>query len=256
MDVQFVKLAALVQFRGTNYAGFQRQANGIAVQNVLEEAISKVNARRTVVLSSGRTDAGVHAWAMPIAFWGRGDLSPERWTHVLNASLPPDVRVLEIVQSAPDFHPQKSAYAKLYAYYASFAKPSPLCYDLTAYFHRPPHLVEQMRDAAALLVGAHDFSGFSKSGSSVRTTRRTIYDVRLSLSGDRALFTFLGDGFLYGQVRLMVGTLLEIGWGLKDADQVQKVLRGEARATYLAPACGLHLVKVWMDPDPFTEGRN
>jgi len=107
-----VKYAGLLQFKGTNYAGFQRQKNGTAIQNVLESTLSQINNRATVVRYSGRTDAGVHAWGMPFVFWGREDLSADKWMFILNRMLPKDMRVISVVRTSPEFDPQLSAVAK------------------------------------------------------------------------------------------------------------------------------------------------
>jgi len=102
-------------------------------------------------------------------------------------------------------------------------------------------------------VGEHDFKGFSKKGSSVKSTRRKLYEVSVMFTHSRMYFSFVGNGFLYGMVRLMVGTLLQIGWGKQDVNFIDEVLSGNAMANYSAPAQGLHLVKVWLEPDPFLE---
>ena len=248
-----VKYAGLLQFKGTNYAGFQRQKNGTAIQNVLESTLSQINNRATVVRYSGRTDAGVHAWGMPFVFWGREDLSADKWMFILNRMLPKDMRVISVVRTSPEFDPQLSAVAKQYLYCATQERLGPLWDDFFAYLPSLSIETSAVISGARKLVGEHDFKGFSKKGSSVKSTRRKLYEVSVMFTHSRMYFSFVGNGFLYGMVRLMVGTLLQIGWGKQDVNFIDEVLSGNAMANYSAPAQGLHLVKVWLEPDPFLE---
>ncbi len=253
MGTYMVKYAGLLQYKGTNYAGFQRQRNGTAVQNVLESALSQINNRPTVVRYSGRTDAGVHAWGMPFAFWGREDLSEKKWMFILNRMLPADMRVLSVVKTSSDFDPQRDAVAKQYLYCATLGRLGPVWDDFFAYLPRLPLDKHAVIDGAKKLVGEHDFKGFSKTGSSVKSTKRRLHEVSVMFTKTRLYFSFIGDGFLYGMVRLLVGTLLQIGWGKKNPSFIEEVLNGNALANYSVPAQGLHLVKVWLEPDPFLE---
>ncbi|WP_245533139.1 tRNA pseudouridine(38-40) synthase TruA [Coprothermobacter platensis] len=252
-----VKYAALIQFKGTHYSGFQKQKNGLAVQNVLEEVISRVNTFRTVVLSSGRTDAGVHAWGMPIAFWGRDDVTPERLMYILNRNLPMDIRILSLARVDNDFHPQKNAVAKQYVYAITTEKLSPIFSEYFAYMKAiPPERCTLVCDAIRKVVGTHDFVCFSKKGSDVKTTVRTIYDINMMCTPERMYFSFVGDGFLYAMVRLMVGTFLEIGWGKREVKSIDAILSGKEYAKYCVPAQGLSLIRVWLNPDPFATHQN
>lgn len=247
-----VKYAALLQFKGTRYAGFQKQKNGLAVQNVLEDVLSRINGCQTSVLSSGRTDAGVHVWRMPIAFWGREDIAEERFQFIINHSLPADIRILSMAKTYAEFHPQKNALEKQYVYAISNQKPSPMWADFLSYLSP---IKEEFRPsviwALRHLVGTHDFANFSKKGSGVRSTVRTIYEAQVFFLDDRIYFSFSGDGFLYGMVRLMVGTLMQIGWGKRDPTAVEGILSGKEHANYSVPAQGLHLMRVLLEPDPF-----
>jgi tRNA pseudouridine38-40 synthase len=238
-----------LQYDGTNYVGWQRQANGTSIQGLLEDALAPIEGERVTVHGAGRTDAGVHALGQVASAAVSSALEAPRLGRALNAVLPPDVRVLAVEDMDPGFHARFSARAKTYEYRIVNA---PL---VSAFLHRyvwhvsQPLDLEAMQTAAGPLVGRHDFAGFQGSGSNVETTERTILDIGFEEGAGFDLPLVLrisGDGFLRHMVRNIVGTLVEVGVGRWDPWRLLSVLdsRDRAQAGPTAPAQGLFLTGV------------
>ncbi len=242
----------VISYRGTAYAGWQRQNNALTVQQVVEEALSDVLGEPSVVIGAGRTDAGVHARGQVV------HLSPARpaalgaLVHGTNHRLPEDVRVLSAAVAADDFHARYSASGKEYRYRLIAAEVlSPL--DAPFALRVEPGLDRAaMRAAAAAFVGRHDFSAFALAGGSHRSPVRTVTVAELLGEGDELVARVEGDGFLRGMVRSMVGTLLDVGRGRRSPDDVRGLLQGGPRsgAGATAPAHGLCLERVTYPPTP------
>lgn len=242
-------LKLTIQYDGTAYVGWQRQPNGVSIQALLEDALAPIEGSRVSVHGAGRTDAGVHALGQVGSATVATPLETATLGRALNAVLPPDVRVLAIEEAPAGFHARFSARAKTYEYRIVNA---PL---VSAFLHRYAWHVPQpldfdaMRTAASPLVGSHDFAGFQGAGSSVASTERTIFDVRIEDGGGFDLPYIVrvsGDGFLRHMVRNIVGTLVEVGAGRWDAWRLVEILdsRDRTRAGPTAPAHGLFLVSV------------
>jgi len=234
-------------YDGTNYVGWQRQANGASVQQLVEEAFAPlVDGVAPTVAGAGRTDAGVHALGQVASVNAEIDLSPQAVQRALNVRLPADIRVLHVEDATPGFHARFHAVRKQYRYRmitASVLSP----FDRWYVWHAPGRRnVDVMREAAAVLVGKHDFASFQARGASVAATIRTVHDVNLASEGDEIRLTIEGDGFLRHMVRAIVGTLVEIGRGWRSPDDMDALLargdRGAAGAT--GPPHGLFLVRV------------
>ena len=242
-------LKLTIQYDGTDYAGWQRQPNGVSIQGLLEDALAPIEGAAVAVHGAGRTDAGVHALAQAANVKVANALDTQVLARALNAVLPADVRILGVEEVAPDFHARFSAVAKTYEYQIINA---PI---VSAFLHRyvwhvpQPLDVEAMRAAAAPLVGRHDFAGFQGAGSDVATTERTLMDVEIEDGGGFDLPVVLrirGDGFLRHMVRAIVGTLAEIGAGSRQVDSIAEMLRARDRqaAGATAPPQGLTLISV------------
>jgi tRNA pseudouridine38-40 synthase len=236
-----------IEYDGTNYAGWQIQPNGLTVQEVLESALAKVLGENVRLISSGRTDAGVHARGMVAHFATARDLPPAAFREGVNRHLPYDVAVREAVEVPADFHARFSARGKWYRY-ALYLGPvrSPLA-ARTSWHIRSALDVEAMAAGAAAFVGSHDFAAFRSSACEAKTTVRTIFSVDLVRKGDLLRIEVKGTGYLKNMVRVMVGTLVEIGLGKRPADDVAQLL-GEGcrqRAGRTAPPQGLCLMEVW-----------
>ncbi len=241
-------------YDGTDYVGWQRQPNGPSIQALVEGALAPIEGRPVTVAGAGRTDAGVHALGQVASVELSAAIDPETLARALNATLPPDVRVLEAAEAAPGFHARFSATGKTYRYQIRQTPfVSPFEHRYVWHLARPLD-VAAMADAARAFEGRHDFSAFQAAGSEVATTVRTVSGVRVETHApaappDAGLLVVVeidADGFLRHMVRTIVGTLVEVGAGRRAASDVAALLqardRGQAGAT--APARGLMLVRV------------
>ncbi len=238
-----------ITYDGTNYSGWQVQPNGLAVQQVVEEALEQLLKERVQVRSSGRTDAGVHALAMAASFSTSRDLPLRAFVEGANRYLPADIAIQDarIVPDGPDgFKPITMAHAKLYRYtIINSSVRSPLD-RLYSWQVREPLDVAAMIEAAGSFVGSHDFAAFRASNCVARTTVRRIDAVRITRDGARITIDVTGGGFLKNMVRVMVGTLVDIGKGRFTPADIGRLLQGGDRkeAGSTAPACGLCLMEV------------
>ena len=236
----------VVEYDGTRYCGFQRQKNGLAVQQVLEEALSDLTGEDTPVVGSSRTDAGVHARGLCAHFDSATSIPPEKLSFALNTRLPEDVRIRESALAAPGFHARYSACGKIYSYHISNARHThPIGRLYTAAYPLPLD-VERMQRELEQLIGTHDFAPFAASGSVVHSTVRTLYRVRAKRQGDEITLLLLGDGFLYNMVRIIAGTVMEVGSGKRPEGAIRKAIQSGNRLDlgFTAPACGLILETV------------
>lgn len=242
-------LKLTLAYDGTGLVGWQRQAEGVSIQGLLEDALARFEQGPVSVHGAGRTDAGVHALGQVASVVLRATHAAPTLQRALNAVLPPAVRVLDLTEAAPDFHARFSARAKTYEYRivnAPFVSPFLHRYV----WHVPGRLeFDAMRAAAAPLAGTHDFAAFQAAGSVVGSTTRTIHRIEWDPGGgfERPLGIRLhGDGFLRHMVRNIVGTLVEIGAGRWEPERMAAILgsrdRGQAGST--APPQGLFLREV------------
>lgn len=241
------RLLLLCEYDGTLFAGLQRQGRGLrTVQGELERALPGIGALPKAV-AAGRTDAGVHALAMPFHFDLPGKIPTERIPQALNRLLPEDLKVVAAQEVAPDFHARRDALWRAYLYRILVRPhPSPLLRH-RAHWVRGPLELAAMEEALPLLLGEHNFLGFAKE--EVRQGVRTLLKARLeAVEGEVGLevrFYFQGTSFLRGQVRGMVGTLLEIGLGKRPKESLRRILETADRrlAGPTAPAHGLYFVE-------------
>lgn len=238
-------LKLTIQYDGTKYCGWQKQPNSSGIQGTIEYAIYEITKEKVNITGSGRTDAGVHALGQVANFKTNSSIPAARIPDALNAKLPKDISIIDCQEVSDNFHSRYSATGKIYRYLI-YNKPyrSPLYKD-TSYHVRYELDIEKMRSEAKLLLGTHDFKGFMSSGSSVKDTVRTIHNISIENSGDLIALEVEGNGFLYNMVRIIVGTLVDIGRGRIDKSLEEIIAsqdRGEAGHT--APAHGLFLKKV------------
>ena len=235
-----------VEYKGTDYCGWQRQKNGLSVQEVLARAVLETTGEASVMHGSGRTDAGVHAIAQAVHFDTHTSIPLDKLPIAINAHLPANIRVLSAREVAPDFNARFDAKQKTYLY-KLYSAPvsSPLREGLFAFVHKRPD-VDKMRKAAEYILGEHDFKVFQAAGGHVKTTVRTITALEIKENGEEITFEVTGNGFLYNMVRIMVGTLYYVGIGKIDAEEIPDIiLSGKRdRAGKTMPPEGLYLKEV------------
>ncbi len=237
---------ATVAYDGADFRGFQWQAQGRTVQGVLEAALAQVTQSHTRVIGSGRTDAGVHALGQVIGFrtvWRHALADLQR---ALNAVLPADVVVLDLGPAAPDWHARFSAVRRHYRYTVlNLALRAPLDRRY-AHLVTQPLRLDRLQAAAGVLVGEHDFASFGQPMQLAETTVRCVFSASWQQEGPRFTFDVIGNAFLRGMVRSLVGCTLQVGAGAWPLEQLVAVLaaRDRAAAAPPAPACGLCLMQV------------
>ncbi|MDP3049956.1 MAG: tRNA pseudouridine(38-40) synthase TruA [Eubacteriales bacterium] len=238
-----------VASEGTAYCRFQKQSgSGLpTIQDALETALSNLAKAEVPVTGAGRTDAGVHALAQVVHFTtGEWAIPTDKIAPALNSRLPDDIVAVGAEEVAPDFHARYNAVAKTYVYSIYNRKtPSPFRRLYTC--HVPwPLDTEAMRQAAKYLVGQHDFSSFQASGRPVKSAIRTIFGVDIGTDGSLIRITVRGNGFLYQMVRIISGTLIEVGRGKLSPDDLPNIIeaKNRTRAGETAPPQGLRLEKV------------
>lgn len=243
-------------YKGTRYGGFQVQPNAPTVCEALQDALQAVLGSRPDVKGCSRTDAGVHARRFALSFRYDGRVPPARLPLALNAHLPPDIRVLEARPVAEDFHARYAAHEKTYRYYLlNAAVDDPFTAD-TCHRVGAPLDVPAMQAAAGRFVGRHDFMALCASGSDVAArgdTVRTISACTVERQGNRITITVTADGYLYNMVRILAGTLVEVGRGRLAPAEIDTVLqsRDRRRAGPTLPAKGLFLEEVRYDPSVY-----
>lgn len=244
----------ILQYDGTNYAGWQIQDNAETVQELVEEALATVLQEEIRVAGASRTDSGVHALGQVAAFRTSNPLSCHRLLRSLNGILPADIRVLDVSETGEDFVP-RYAKEKTYRYAMAFRGVLSPFQTRYAWHVRESVDLDVMQEAMVFLIGEHDFTSFTASGGGEKTHIRRITDIEFgpggiigACRGDQNIYHFdiTANGFLYKMVRNIVGTLVEVGRGRIDADVVPEILqaRDRKRAGPTAPACGLCLVSV------------
>lgn len=219
-----MRVLITVEYLGTAYCGWQRQSNGVSVQEVLSDALSRLAGRRIAVHGSGRTDSGVHALGHAAHFDIDTRIPVDKIPFAVNALLPSDISVKHARIVADDFNARFDAVAKTYIYKMyKAAHKSPL--REPTYCHTPYELeLDKMRRAAELIVGKHDFKCFQASGGHVKDTVRTVYSLEVTEKDDEIWIEVRGDGFLYNMVRIIAGTLLYVGIGKLSSDDVKAAL--------------------------------
>ncbi len=242
-----------ISYDGTRYAGWQVQPNGLAVQQVVEEALEQLLKERVQVRSSGRTDAGVHACAMAASFVTSRSLPLQAFVEGVNRFLPADVAIQD-ARIVPDgFKPITMAHAKHYRYTiinSSIRSPLDRLYSWQV---REPLDLDVMKDAARTFVGTHDFAAFRASNCVAKTTVRRIDSVEITRQDSRITIDVIGGGFLKNMVRVMVGTLVDVGKGRFEPSHIDSLFQegDRKKAGSTAPACGLCLIQVSY-PEEFT----
>ena len=242
----------ILQYEGTRFDGWQKQKNTErTVQGKLEQVLSRLAGQEVEVQGAGRTDAGVHALGQTASFRLDTELKDGELKEYLNRYLPENIAVLELEQAPSRFHARLNACWKAYRYQLSYGEKKPVFDRRLVYRLEQEPDFEAMRRAARFLVGTHDFRAFCANKHMKKSTVRTVYDIRIEFGEKtgRSSILFCGDGFLYHMVRILTGTLLEVGFGKRKAEEMEKILedRDRAKAGFTAPPEGLFLEKVSYD---------
>ena len=237
------RIKLTVAYDGTNYHGWQFQPGSSTIEGELNKHLSELFKEEIIVIGASRTDTGVHALCNIAVFDTNARIPAERVAYALNQRLPEDIRIRRSEEVAADFHPRKQATRKTYEYKIlneEFANPVERLY---AHFTYVPLDEKKMQEAAEYLVGEHDFASFCAAGSTAQTTVRTIYDISVERKGTMIFIKVTGSGFLYNMVRIIAGTLMEVGKGRFSAEKVKEILEAKDRtkAGPTAPAKGLTL---------------
>lgn len=249
-------ICLVVAYDGTDYHGFQRQTSPVvAVQNVLEDVLSRVFGDAVELAAAGRTDAGVHAAGQVVNFFTDGTIPVERVPSAVNCLLPPDIVVCRAFEADRNFSALHSAKEKTYRYrILTGDMPSPFICRYAWHIRQPLDLAA-MEKAAEGLLGTHDFSSFRAAGGAPMSPVRTMQRAECSRDGRELSLVFTADGFLYHMVRNIVGTLADVGKGKLSPEDFAMILaaKDRQRASATAPACGLCLTRVeydtaWYEP--------
>ena len=238
------RIMLTIAYDGTDYSGWQIQPNAVTIEGVLNKTISELLGEDIHVIGASRTDAGVHARGAVAVFDTVSPIPPDKYSFVINQGLPDDIRVLGSGLVADDFHPRKVNCKKTYEYRIyndTFMLPTRRLYTHHVYGRLD---TEAMNEAGQYLVGEHDFVSFMGAGGQALTTVRTIYALDVRFEGREVVITVTGSGFLYNMVRIIAGTLIDVGQGRFRPEDVRTMLEARDRtaAGQTAPACGLCLV--------------
>lgn len=246
-----MRVLLVVAYDGTRYSGWQQQPNAVTIEGIINEALKTLTKEDIEVIGASRTDAGVHALGNVCVFDTAAPIPAEKYCYALKPYLPDDIVIKNSYEVSGDFHPRHTDSVKTYEYRIwNDALPDPILRRYSHFCYRKID-TDRMRQAAGKLVGEHDFGAFCSAGSQAETTVRTIFSIDITeekypdrASGQMIKIRVKGSGFLYNMVRIISGTLLDIGTGLMEPSDIDRCLetadRGMAGPT--APAAGLTMI--------------
>jgi tRNA pseudouridine38-40 synthase len=239
-------LKIVLEYDGTNFCGWQTQPGVRTVQDTLERAIEAVTGERVRVAGAGRTDTGVHAEGQVASFRTCSMIPAAKWPLALTSQMPDDAAVLSCAEVPPTFHARHSAAGRIYRYEILISRVRRPCRRLHAWHIRAPLDIDAMRDAAQHLIGEHDFRSFAAELEPGEVAIRRVDRIDVEGRGDQIIMTFQGSGFLRRMVRLVVGTLVEVGQGKRAPSRIAGILEAKdvRKAGPAAPAMGLTLQEV------------
>lgn len=236
-----------IQYDGTRYSGWQSQEHtGQTIQGKLTAVLERMTGETVELQGSGRTDAGVHALGQVANFHTKSSLSCEKMLCYMNRYLPEDIAVIQVEEAEPRFHSRLNAVRKTYVY-RIWNSPIPNVWERKYLYLVEEKLdLEVMQRAAELLCGTHDFRAFCSNKRMKKSTVRTLESIEMEKEGSELRLIFTGNGFLYNMVRILTGTLIEVGLHKKEPEEMTEILESQERerAGFTAPAQGLYLKKV------------
>ncbi len=241
-----MRIKLTIAYDGTRYCGWQVQPNGTSIQELIDLELSKLFKTKIKTIGASRTDAGVHALGNVASFDVETMMPPGKIAYALNAGLPRDIVVQSSEEVGEDFHPRFSDSIKTYEYHILNRRfPDPLRRHYTYFYHHPLD-VQSMHEAAVYLIGEQDFTSFSSIHAQTNTYVRNVTECGVRREEDEVILRISGHGFLYNMVRIIAGTLIEVGGGMRDAKDVQRILEAKNRDASgpTAPPEGLVLVGI------------
>ena len=237
-----------IQYDGSRYDGWQRQGNtGKTIQGKIEETLEKLLEKPVEIYGAGRTDGGVHALRQVANFHFERDVDPEKLKSELNRYLPEDIGILSVTKVPERFHSRLNATGKIYRYRVALGNYKNIFDRKQIYPLNQPLNVDAMKKGAALMTGEKDFKGFSSGKKGKKSTVRRLDSIEIREGQGEVILEFKGNGFLYNMVRILTGTLLEIGMGKREIETIPEIFTTGERtlAGFTAPARGLTLVEVF-----------
>lgn len=240
------RILLVVAYDGTEYHGWQYQDNSRTIEGELNCALTELLKKPVEVIGASRTDAGVHGLCNLAVFDSDVNIPPEKYAYALNSLLPEDIRIRKSILVEDDFHPRKRKTSKTYRYTIDCEEfPNPLK-TRYAFFTYPGLNVNKMNEAGQYLVGEHDFTSFCSVNGTALSNVRTIESITVSEKGTDIYIEVKGGGFLYNMVRIIAGTLMEVGRGKYEPEKIKEILEAKDRtkAGQTAPACGLTLMNI------------
>lgn len=243
---EIMRISLKVAYEGTNYHGWQVQPNGITIESVLNQTLSDLLGEKIEVIGASRTDAGVHSMGNVAVFDTDTRIPAEKISYALNQRLPDDIVVQESREAAADFHPRHCESRKTYEYRILNRRFRDPLRRRDTYFYYYDLNVDKMQEAAQYLVGEHDFKSFCSIHACVETTVRTVHELNVEKKGDIISIRICGNGFLYHMVRIVAGTLVQVGSGVIVPEQMKEILERKDRSAAgpTAPACGLTMLGI------------
>lgn len=238
-----------IEYDGKDFNGWQRQPLKLNIQGTIEQAIKIVTGEEVDLMASGRTDAGVHAYGQVANFKTNSNIPIEKIPIALNSNLKKSIRIISAEEVDERFHSRLTCKRKTYRYVINNSEFSSAIYR-NLETHIPQKLdIEKMKQAAKYFEGEHDFKAFKASGTSSKSSVRTIYKAEVYQEGDRIMIELTGNGFLYNMVRIIAGTLVEVGFGKIEPNTIPEIIENKKRenAGKTLPPNGLYLMKVIYD---------
>ena len=240
------RIRLIVSYDGTNYCGWQKQPNGITIEEVLNNAISKLTGEETEITGDSRTDSGVHAYGNVAVVDTNARMSADKFAFAINQRLPDDIRIQYSDEVEAGWHPRKNDCIKTYTYRILNRKidiPTERLYAHFCYFNLD---VDKMREASGYFIGTHDFTSFCSQKSQASSPVRTIFSLEVLQDEDMITVVIRGDGFLYNMIRIIAGTLIKVGMGVYPPSHITEIMKAKNRklAGQTMPAKGLTLVEI------------
>ena len=235
-----------IEYDGKEFNGWQKQPNKLNIQGNLEKVISDLTKEEIEIIGSGRTDAGVHALGQVANFKTNSNIPIEKFAIAINSRIKQSIRIKKAEEVDERFHSRYNCKRKTYRYIINTSETGSAIYRNLEYNIKMQLDVKKMQEAVKFFVGEHDFSAFKSSGTSSKSSVRTIYNAKVEQDGERIIIELTGNGFLYNMVRIISGTLVEVGLNKIKSEDITKIIESKNRqnAGKTLPPCGLYLVSV------------